>query len=435
MQNITVFDSIMGSGKTSHIIERMSRSHLKGMFNGTPSRFVYVTPLLDEVDRVKEALPDMKFKDPKPVHGKKYFHFEQLLKDQENIATTHELFKRLTRSAYDQITAGNYTLVIDEVLTCCDIFSDLKDADRKTLFETGMVYIEEATRRLRWNHEDHGEYAGRFEDIKNMCDNGNLCVYGDSQVILWQFPIEFLKCFDQVYILTYLFEGSPMRSYLEAEGVSFKMMAVEGDRDQGFTPVDWRSHSEAAIKAKIKELVTVYEGPLNDIGAKKGKAQPFSKGWLNRQDKRGMAAIRAKVETFFKTKAKTPSPNNSWTTFSDHKKALKGKCYSHSKCWIPLNTKATNQYAHKRSMAYLSNRFALPPIKRFFEDQGIDMSEDIYALSEMIQVLWRTAIRNDEPVMFYIPSERMRGLFHLWLSTNNTAQLVMAIGKQKSEAA
>jgi hypothetical protein len=63
------------------------------------------------------------------------------------------------------------------------------------------------------------------------------------------------------------------------------------------------------------------------------------------------------------------------------------------------------------------------------------MSEDIYALSEMIQVLWRTAIRNDEPVMFYIPSERMRGLFHLWLSTNNTAQLVMAIGKQKSEAA
>jgi hypothetical protein len=53
----------------------------------------------------------------------------------------------------------------------------------------------------------------------------------------------------------------------------------------------------------------------------------------------------------------------------------------------------------------------------------------------MIQVLWRTAIRNDEPVMFYIPSERMRGLFHLWLSTNNTAQLVMAIGKQKSEAA
>lgn len=431
MQTITVFDSIMGSGKTSYIIEHMRQSHTEAMFSDMGrSSFIYVTPLLDEVERVQAALPEMNFKDPQPIHGRKFYHLEQLLSAQENVATTHELFKRLTRTAYDHITAGGYTLVIDEVLTCCDIFSDLKKADQKTLFETGMVYVDEANRRLRWNHEDFSDYSGRFDDVKNLCDNGNLCVYGDDKVILWQFPIEFLQCFDQVFILTYLFEGSPMRSYLEAEGVHFEILAVTGSRDKGFTAVDWVSHSEAANKARIKELVSVYEGPLNDIGTQKGRAQPFSKGWLRRLDKRGLGAVRAKAETFFKTKSQTASTENSWTTFSDFKIALKGKGYSHKACWIPLNTKATNQYAHKRAMAYLSNRFALPPIKRFFEAKGIDMNEDVYALSEMLQVLWRTAIRNGDPVHFYIPSERMRALFKLWLSTDNTTQLIRAIAKK-----
>lgn len=436
MQNVTVLDSVMGSGKTSYIIDHMRRSHARGLFNQAERQsFVYVTPLLDEVERVKEAIPEMGFRDPQPVHGKKYFHLETLLEEGANVATTHELFKRLTRKAYDHITAGRYTLVIDEVLTCCDVFSDLKEADRRTLFDAGMVYIDESTRRLRWNHEDHGGYSGRFEDIMNLCDNGNLCVYGDDKVILWQFPVEFLQCFDQVFILTYLFEGSPMRAYLEAEGVNFEMLAVTGSRDQGFTTVDWWTHSEANTKARIKELVSVYEGPLNDIGTRKGKAHPFSKGWLRNQGTKGHDAIRKKTETFFKTKSSTPSTENAWTTFSDYKTSLKGTRFSHKDCWIPLNTKATNQYAHKRAMAYLSNRFALPPIKNFFDEQGIDMSEDIYALSEMIQVLWRTAIRNGQPVTFYIPSERMRGLFHLWLSTDNTSQLVRAVATVPKAAA
>lgn len=434
--HITVFDSIMGSGKTSHIIDHMREAHAQRLFtDGRDDRFIYVTPLLDEVERVQEALPEMRFKDPQPVHGRKYFHLEQLISDRENIATTHTLFKHLTHKTHEKIAAGGYTLVIDEVLTCCDVFSDLKEADRKTLFNTGMVYIEEGTKRLRWNHEDHGGYAGRFEDIMHLCDNGNLCVYGDGKVILWQFPVEFLQCFDHVFILTYLFEGSPMRAYLEAEGVHFEIVSVTGSRDQGFTPVDWLTHSEADAKAKIKELVTVYEGPLNDIGKPNGRAHPFSKGWLRRQDKKAMGAIRAKVETFFKTKSKTPSTKNAWATFSDFKSDLKGKGYSHKECWIPLNTKATNQYAHKTAMAYLSNRFSLPPVRQFFADQGIDVSEDVYALSEMIQVLWRTAIRNDEPVTFYIPSERMRNLFKLWLSTNNTTQLLRKIEKQEEWAA
>lgn len=444
MQPITVFDSIMGSGKTSYIIDYMHKAHTEDLFTSTLSeasrstrrKFIYVTPLLDEVDRVQSSLPMMDFKDPVPVHGRKYYHLEQLLERGENIATTHELFKKLTQKAYRSISAQNYTLVIDEVLTCCDVFSDLRPADQDLLFENRMVYVEEGTSRLRWNHDDFGSYQGKFDEIRNLCDNGNLCVYGDSQqsrkVILWQFPSEFLQCFDNVLILTYLFEGSPMRAYLAAEGIVFDLMAVKGDRETGFYPVDWYAQSEADVKERIKSLVTVYEGKLNQIGDRKARAHPFSKGWFNRQTPEGMRSIKAKAETFFKLAAKTPSAQNAWTTFSDHRMKLKGRGYSNGSCWIPLNTKATNQYSHKTSMAYLANRFSLPIIKRFFEDQQIDVSEDVYAISEMIQVLWRTAIRNGEPVHFYIPSERMRHLFKTWLQSDNTFQLLRRLEQQEN---
>lgn len=57
MTNVTVIDTIMGAGKTSYMIEYMNRAYVAGLFNSSDRRFIYVTPLLDEVERVKEACP------------------------------------------------------------------------------------------------------------------------------------------------------------------------------------------------------------------------------------------------------------------------------------------------------------------------------------------------------------------------------------------
>lgn len=44
------------------------------------------------------------------------------------------------------------------------------------------------------------------------------------------------------------------------------------------------------------------------------------------------------------------------------------------------------------------------------------MYEDDYALSEMIQWVWRSAIRDGKEIWVYIPSRRMRELFQNWLN-------------------
>jgi len=54
-------------------------------------------------------------------------------------------------------------------------------------------------------------------------------------------------------------------------------------------------------------------------------------------------------------------------------------------------------------------------LKRYFEEHGCTVNEDRYALSEMVQWVWRSAIRDGKEISIYIPSLRMRTLLKDWL--------------------
>ena len=46
---------------------------------------------------------------------------------------------------------------------------------------------------------------------------------------------------------------------------------------------------------------------------------------------------------------------------------------------------------------------------------GVSVDEDGFALSEMIQFIWRSAIRDGKEITLYVPSSRMRNLLLDWL--------------------
>lgn len=431
---ITVVDSIMGSGKTTYAIGYMNACHEKNLqdaFSGLPGdrRFLYVTPLLSEVERVQKACGGLRFRDPMPIHGRKFYHLEQLIDAGENVATTHTLFSLLSPAIYKRLKEQNYTLVIDEVLSCCDHFTGLSKDDRTMLFEGGHVFVDAGTSRLRWNHAKWPSYRGEFERVMNLCDNGNLVAYvpkgapnKDAMVILWQFPSEFLQCFSRVMVLTYLFHGSPMRSYLEAEGLTFDMRSV----GKSGLLVPWEENVERETKAKLRQLVTIYEGKLNAIGTPKNRENPLSSSWFKRAPATAYNQLRQATMSFFKLHAKTAPALNAWTTFKERRADLRGVRYGKEEHWIPLNAKATNEYKEKRSLAYLANRFSLPVIKSYFAERGVLVNDDLYALSEMAQWIWRSAIREGQPIKVYVPSDRMRGLLRRWLACDDTLTFVNA---------
>lgn len=90
MEQVKVIDSIMGSGKSTFMIKHM---------NANPeNRYLYITPYLTEVQRIKESCPDADFAEPSEEAVTKMADFNYLLKEGKSIVMTHELFSRLSMS-------------------------------------------------------------------------------------------------------------------------------------------------------------------------------------------------------------------------------------------------------------------------------------------------------------------------------------------------
>lgn len=409
---ITVVDSIMGSGKTTWLINQL-KSAQAVLFTDTPDRrHIVLTPLIEQTQRIQTECPEADLRDPKKEVGNKSKHLRLLIEGNHNIVTTHSLFRMMTQETYRLIRERDYVLIIDEAISCFDLYDEVSPADVAILFREGMVIKEESTGKLRWNHKDHGNYRGEFDYVRTFCDNGNLVIYrpggGERKVLLWELPAEFLRCFKSVTVLTYLFAGSPLSAFLRSEGFAFDMRAVNGGE-----LVEHSAADDAEVKARLRELVTVYEGRANSIGKKEGKANPLSSSWFRRADRATYKALKASTVNFFREIAETPSKLNMWTTFKERRPHLAGHGYARS--FVPVNAKATNEFIEKKSLAYLCNIFHHPDIKGFFRQKGLDLDDDLHALSEMIQWVWRSQIRRGDPITVYIPSERMRTLFLNWL--------------------
>lgn len=82
---------------------------------------------------------------------------------------------------------------------------------------------------------------------------------------------------------------------------------------------------------------------------------------------------------------------------------------------MALNIKATNEYRNRRYIAYTVNRYINPALTINFNTVNLHIDEEKFALSEMIQFIWRSAIRDNNDIYLYLPSRRMRYLLQKWL--------------------
>jgi hypothetical protein len=69
-----------------------------------PYKWLYITPLLSEVDRIKEACRNLHIQDPvrelaEQANGPKYPHLLELIRHGRNIVSTHALFSYLNEDA------------------------------------------------------------------------------------------------------------------------------------------------------------------------------------------------------------------------------------------------------------------------------------------------------------------------------------------------
>lgn len=95
---------------------------------------------------------DREFKQPINKGNGKLEAINEMLACQDDIASTHELFKHLDEESRENIKHGHYTLILDEVLNVIEPYDNIRNDDMKLLKDSGCITVDEDG-FIIWNKE------------------------------------------------------------------------------------------------------------------------------------------------------------------------------------------------------------------------------------------------------------------------------------------
>lgn len=396
-EKVIVVDSIMGSGKTSWAIQNITEQ--------INENILYITPLLDEAERIKSSCTTRDFKLPRPLGGGKLANMKDLLRRQEDIASTHALFQMFDAECKDIIASGDYVLYIDETVEAVSPFDLTHSGDIDYLIGKGSIAIREDG-AIEWCDTD--ELDTSYNVIRTLAQNHSLFLV-NGKMLIWQYPAEIFSLFKKVYVLTYRFSGCILKNYFDMNGIRYKVCSV-GNSGGRYCLQDHYEPSHESIRG----LLHLYDG--NDLNDQRQKRNVLSVSWCQNSSKQTLQAIKNNIYNYLHNKVKAKSDEIMWSCFEDYRQHLRGNGYGKKECFVACNCRGTNQYRDRTKLVYAVNKFPHPAVSNFFSSHGLELDGDAYALSEMVQWIWRSAIRDGREVWLYVPSRRMRELLAAWLA-------------------
>lgn len=387
-------DEVMGSGKTTAAIKAINAAPVE-------QKFMFVTPYLSEVARIKEGCAGKEFCEPVEGFDCKTADLERLIDVQANIVTTHALFTMMPLEYLEKIRETGYVLFLDEALEPMEPLTGIDPLDAEYVTDKLIRINEDSS--VEWIASE--KYHGQFTFLRNMCDKGYLrgaVSEEGTACFVHILPTAYFTSFKDVVIMTYLFSGQILKNYLNIERLPYRRLFLNYE-EQTFA-----SKREGVFRRDYRPLITILDNPrMNAIGDKK---TALSHSWYARND---LKQVSNNLNNFFKNMMKSPANSRLWTVFADCKEEVGGSRYS--KSFLACNTRATNEYKDRTVLAYLVNRYRNPFFVRYFRYYGVETNNDVFALSEMLQWLWRSALRDGKHIILYIPSKRMRDLLKAWL--------------------
>lgn len=398
---IKVCDAIMGSGKSSAAITLMNENPDK--------KFIYITPFIEEAKRIRRACPAMHIIEPQKkseYHGSKTLHTIDLVKENRNVATTHQAFKYYPDELLDMIREKEYTLIIDESINVFEKI-EVDDGDMEVLLASGFVKMDEDG---VISLGSPGYRGSKFKKMFNALRTRDIVKVGENY-FCWQLPPDLFLAAPTVYILTYLFEGQELSYLFDMHGIDYQKIGVEYDESSDqYRFIDHPGQMPSYVVDLPNKIRIFDDDKINSIGEDKFA---LSMSWYDK-DKDNVDQMKNNVYNFFNNYMKdVDSSDRMWGVFEPARSKVKGKGYT--KGFVIWNDRATNKFRNKLALAYCSNVFMNPDCVRYFVKNGASVDEDAYALSILIQWIWRSAIRDGHDIDLYIPSSRMRGLLQKWI--------------------
>lgn len=404
--HVTIIDRPCGSGKTTQFIQ--SFDHDK--------RYLVVTPLLSEVQRIIDHSA-IEFREPErsSTAANKTEGLEQLLTEGVNVVTTHALFEDIAFLARRGLL-DDYHIIVDEVLDVC------RQVDGKSPRSFQRFYIEDgyATVDKDGRVKPTALWDAEYEVVKDtlsptlyrLAKSGMLYVVEDT-FFMWVLPEDLLRVGRSFTVYTYLADGSMLLAYLQKLGIPY-VHDVDPEVDGRFREKARRLITLEPIPslAKFRFSYTGQSSHKKLEGGDNQVSRALSK--LRERRLRGIPEGHVLI---------TCAKVNWYKNGNDDIQQRKPGCYASgsrmftSAKWIANTTRGTNDHAHCSHMIYLYDQHMNPYVKRWL-GLGWDRSaDDRYALTELIQWIYRSRVRKGEPVTIFIPSKRMRDLLCGWLDT------------------
>ena len=425
-QVIKVIDYIMGARKSSYVFE---------MINNSPNkRFIYVTPLLSEAEEraVGESGASC-MESPSDYNGTKAQDLLRLLREGRSISTTHSLFISLTQEHIELIRYWKYTVIIDETIDFIESYNKYTQDDVKDLFLRSDLKTTEDKNGLvtmDWSVSPGNHYS----DLKGLCDVGMLYSTKEPHTMLnIQVPPVMFEAANEVIVVTYMFRTSAMNSFMLLHGYTVE-----------FLDIPELKANELSIKRMIKENLKLIEMKAVDKFFDSYRDTALSHSWWDKALKDGNAGVMFKKISNFLKNNKDLRDNFFFTTPKVVVKATEGNsrakafldknkydyfsdCLEHTQedkdnevkeimpKWLASTTRATNKYKDKDVCLCLMNIYPNLGVQHYLNDYGLPVDPDQYALSEILQFIWRGSIRDHKEMKVYIGSKRMKRLVQDWL--------------------
>lgn len=406
---IQVCDAIMGTGKSSAAITFMNEHRNE--------KFIYITPYLEETKRIKSECPEMNFVEPsdriEKYHFKKSAHTAALIKQGKNIATTHQAFKMYSDEMLSDIRQHGYRLIIDENVDVLERY-DCHFDDIQMTIDAGYVKENDGTYKLVKTDYDGNAFRDLFKFLKSrdlirMDDKTK--DGGVEHFFYWVLPPDLITSFRDVIILTYLFEGQSLHHFLEMYHLPYTYIGIQKDNDR-FRFCEYPGYTPEYV-SKLGNMIHILDNEkMNLVG---DSLYALSMSWYDGKPDE-VEQLKKNVSNCINNIWRGSSSDEKlWGCFSSYRRMVQGKGFMNS--FLTFNSKSTNAYRGRKYLIYIVNLFMNVNDKRFYKSHGIHADDDIYALSTMVQWIWRSAIRDGDEIYLYIPSRRMRTLLTDWIET------------------
>ena len=407
MTKIYVVDALMGTGKTSAVMR-----FLEDSLESTEDRFLYISPFRKDmqnlISRVSKMCTKNHFYTPERVDGALLNGFKKLLREKKNIASTHALFKRYDEEVLELLKEGKYHLIIDEAMDCLE---DAKLPVHPLSWQSWMDYgiiTENKTTGLLDIHLDMLDETFFGYDFLKELDKYNVA-YDHGHTLFFKIPINRFDVFKDVTILTYMFKYSIQYYYFMSDKKKYTIKyRYVGKDERGFKLVD---RIKDAIRLKPDpSLFNLIEGDggVNHVGLSTDKRRALSKTWFSTADKR---PLKESIKTVVRDIWKCDESDLIWTVFKNNREEIGGDMDGFLSC----GARSTNEYMDRHHVIYGINRYMNTSLPLYFGKRGVEVDQDMWALQDMLQWIYRSAVRKGEPINLYIPSKRMRNLLKMWL--------------------